>query len=118
MTTTAQQQLVDRLRHLLAAHAPLREVPMFGGRSFMVNGKLLVSAQSGGDLLVRVDARRRAELLERPGSRQAVMGAGRTMGNGWIAVGADSIEGDRDLTFWLDVALQHNQAVTKGPAER
>jgi hypothetical protein len=113
MTTAAQQHLIDRLRRLLAEHAPVREVPMFGGRSFMVNGKLLVSAQAGDDLLVRIAADRRVELLERPGARQAVMGAGRTMGNGWIAVAADSIAGDRDLTFWLNTALEHNREVTK-----
>ena len=88
---------------------------MFGGRSFMVNGKLLVSAQSDGGLLVRVDPTRYDELLGRPGARRAEMGAGRTMGNGWIAVDADSIGDDQQLQGWLDVAMQHNRAVTYGP---
>lgn len=89
---------------------------MFGGRSFLVNDKLVVSALKDGDLLVRVDADRHAELAARPGARQAEMGAGRTMGPGWIAVSADAITDDEGLSSWLDVALDHNRATARGRA--
>ncbi len=43
-TTEPQQRLITRLRALLADEPVLREVAMFGGRSFMVDEKLVVSA--------------------------------------------------------------------------
>lgn len=58
---------------------------MFGGRSFMVNDAILVSASASGDLLVRIDPERSEELAARPGAAVAQMG-GRTMGPAWLTV--------------------------------
>lgn len=110
MLTTRQSELIERLRALLADEPSTREVSMFGGRSFMLNDKLVASAVKGGDLLVRVCAERHDELLARPGATQAEMGAGRTMGAGWISVSAQSIDTDEALSSWLGVALDHNRA--------
>lgn len=109
---TQQTDLIERLRTQLAAEASTREVSMFGGRSFMVNDKMVVSALKDGDLLVRVDAERHSELTQQSGARQAEMGAGRDMGPGWIAVSAASIASDDRLSFWLDAALNYNHATT------
>lgn len=108
----AQTLLVQRLRELLAAEPVTREVSMFGGRSFMVNEKMVASALKGANLLVRVPAERHEALLEEPGAAQAEMGAGRDMGPGWIEVASASISDDDALAFWIDVALEHNRAVT------
>ena len=110
---TQQADLVERLRTLLAEAPSTREVSMFGGRSFMVNDKMVVSALKDGDLLVRVDAGRHDELLRHPGATQAEMGRGRIMGPGWINLSAASIAGDEDLSFWLGVGLEHNRVSTR-----
>ena len=110
---TAQAELVERVRALLAGEEPVREVAMFGTRSFLVRDKLLAGALKDGGLLVRVAADRHEELLSRPGAAQAVMGPGRDMGPGWVEVAATALSGD-GLAAWLDVALEHNRAVT-GP---
>lgn len=106
-----QGRLVGRLRDLLVDEATVREVSMFGGRAFMVREKLIVSALGNGGLLVRVKADRHGTLVERPGARQAEMGAGRSMGPGWIEVAGSSIADERDLSFWVSVALERNRAV-------
>jgi hypothetical protein len=106
-------ELIERLRTLLADEPSTREVSMFGGRSFMVNDKMVASAFKNGDLLVRVDAERHGELMMEPGATQAEMGAGRVMGPGWIAVSATSIAGDDRLSFWLDAALDYNRVATR-----
>ncbi len=109
----AQDELVQRLRDLLANEADFREVSMFGGRSFMLNDKMIVSALKDGGLLVRVAAGDHEELCRRPGASQAYMGKGRSMGPGWIEVDAESIAGEAELRFWLDVAVAHNRVSSK-----
>lgn len=87
---------------------------MFGGRSFMVNERMIASALRDGGLLVRVAAEQHEELVSRPGAAQAEMGAGRDMGPGWIEVEAASIGDDENLVFWVRLALEHNRAVNGG----
>ena len=99
----AAVQLVDRIRTALAGRDVL-EVPMFGGISFMVDGRLVVASRRQGDLLVRIDPARRGELCERPGAEPAVMGTGRRMGDAWLSVTGEQLEGD-GLGEWLAIAL-------------
>jgi TfoX/Sxy family transcriptional regulator of competence genes len=110
MMTQQQAELIERLRALLAGEPSTREVSMFGGRSFMVKDKMVASALKDGGLLVRVAPERDGELSEEPGAARAEMGAGRTMGPGWISVSAESITSDERLSFWFGVALEYNQA--------
>lgn len=107
-----QEALVEELRARLAGESPLREVAMFGGRSFMVREKLAVCALKHGDLLVRVSPGRDADLAAQPDASRAEMGAGRSMGTGWIRVPASALADEQRLDFWLDAALEHNRAVT------
>lgn len=108
---TDRENLAGRMRVLLTDEPSLDERSMFGSRAFMVREKLLVCAFKQGRLLVRVDAEREDELLERPGATRAVM-AGRDMGLGWVSVEPDAIGDDRELTFWLEVALDYNRSQT------
>ena len=109
--TPEQTRLVERLRALLVDQPTLREVSMFGGRSLMVNEKMIVSASKDAGLLVRVDAELHSDLLQRPGASQAVMGQDRDMGPGWIQVDADAIADDEQLSYWVRVAMEYNRKV-------
>lgn len=111
--TPAQIDLIERLRTMLAEEPVVREVSMFGGRSFMVNGKMIASALKDGSLLVRVAADRHDELLTKPGATQAEMGTGRDMGPGWIDVDSAAIKDDECLAIWIEIAMEHNRAVTR-----
>lgn len=104
-----QDDLVERLRELLAAGATVREVRMLGTRALMVREKLLVGALRNGGLLVRVDPGRHEELAARPGAAQAVMGKSRTMGAGWLEVAPAALVGD-GLEPWLEAALEYRRA--------
>lgn len=107
--TTAQSQLIQRLRAKLATETSTREVAMFGGRLFMVNEKLVVSALKTGDLLVRIPPDRHDELTALPGVAQAEMGSGRLMGPSWVAVAGVVIETEADLAYWLEIAMEYNR---------
>ena len=80
----------------------------------MVNNKMIISAGRSGDLLVRVAADRHETLLSELGAEQARMGAGRDMGLGWITVAPEVIADDGRLAFWVDMAMRHNRAITRG----
>lgn len=111
--TRDRSPLVERARALLVDEPSTREVSMFGGLSFMVNDKMIVSALRDGDLLVRVAPERDGEFVEMPGASPAEMGAGRTMGPGWVSVSARSIASDERLSFWIGVALDYNHRMRK-----
>ncbi|MBP2368484.1 TfoX/Sxy family protein [Pseudonocardia parietis] len=98
----------ERIRAMLAAEPSIREVSMFGGLSFMVNDKMIVNVRRGGDLLVRVDPERSPGLVAEHGARPAEMGAGRSMGPGWVDVAGELTATDDQLRFWLDVAMEFN----------
>jgi len=104
--------LLHRVRDALEVTPAVREVNMFGGRAFMVNEKMLVSVGRDGDLLVRVDPERSEELLAVPGARQAEMGAGRSMGTGWVTVAEQAVATDDALDFWISVAAEYNDTAT------
>jgi len=108
-----QAELIERVRASLADEPSTREVSMFGGRSFMVNDKMIASALAAGDLLIRIAPERHDELAELPGAAPAEMGAGRTMGPGWISVSAESITSDERLSFWIGVALEPNRGTAR-----
>lgn len=109
--TSAHGALAERIRELLAEESDLREVSMFGGRAFMVNGKLAVSAQKDGSMLVRVAAENHDEILRRAGVTQAEMGAGRGMGPGWVSVSAETVAGAEGTASWVATAMEHNRSV-------
>ncbi|GAB2681337.1 TfoX/Sxy family protein [Thalassiella azotivora] len=96
-------EVAERVRAALADRE-VREVRMFGGLAFMVDGRMLVCASSGG-LLVRVDPAEDAEHLTRPGAARAEMGRGRPMGEGWITADRAVLSTDEDLAPWLAAAL-------------
>lgn len=105
---TAQQDLVERVRNALRDRSP-REVPMFGGVSFMVDGRMVVAARRDGALLLRIDPTIAASLLALPGAHPALMGADRPMGDGWISIHATALQGP-GLNTWLAHALSFHAA--------
>lgn len=59
-------------------------------------------------LLVRVDGVREPEYLQLDGAHHAVMGKGRSMGEGWITVDAEALTSEQALQFWVGAALEHH----------
>lgn len=101
------KELADRIREAIADEPAVREVSMFGGLSFMVNGKLALIANNRGDLMLRCDPARVDELTDK-GAKVAEM-RGRRMSKGWIIVSSEDLEAAEDFAFWLGVALEYNK---------
>jgi len=93
------EKLAQRVRTALADARQVRELKMFGGIGFMLNGNM-VAATSDRGLLVRVGEPGEAEALTRPGAELMVM-RGRAM-TGYVRVKADL--DTRAVKSWVRLA--------------
>jgi hypothetical protein len=98
-------ELAERLRALLAGQPTLREMTMFGGLAFLVNGHMAVAASGGGGLLLRCDPERSAEYTSQPHVGRFEM-RGRAMA-GWLRVDPAAVGDDAALRRWVDVGLAY-----------
>ncbi|MGH8236225.1 MAG: TfoX/Sxy family protein [Steroidobacteraceae bacterium] len=94
------EDLAASVRAALAGGGAVREVRMFGGIGFMLNGNMIAAASTRG-LLVRVGKDRQQDALAKPGARPMVM-RGRTL-DGYIYVDPPALNG-RAVHAWLQLA--------------
>jgi TfoX/Sxy family transcriptional regulator of competence genes len=91
------------VRTALAGAGTLREVKMFGGIGFMLDGNLIAGASHRG-LLLRVGKDRQREALARPGTRPMQM-KGRAM-EGYIYVDPPALD-DGTVQACVHLALPY-----------
>ena len=94
--------------------ASIREVKMFGGTAFIVNGHMTVAVSPRG-LLVRVGPDEHDKALEQPGTRAMEM-RGRVM-TGYVYVDPPPTDA-RTVHSWVQSALRHNQTMPTKKTER
>ena len=99
-------QFLDRIRQILLSKAvEWEEKKMFGGRCFMVNGKMLLGTYKGS-LMARTDPDEKDDLILKDGVAPMIHG-GREM-KGFLNIEPLALETDRDLEFWIDKCLEYN----------
>lgn len=98
-----EQDLVASMRAALEGAGDVREVRMFGGTGFMLNGNLIAGASRRG-LLLRVGQEREVEALARPGARPMEM-RGRRM-QGYVYVDPPALN-DHAVYTWLRLAIPY-----------
>ena len=97
------QQLADRIRESLSELVHLEEKEMFQGLTFLVNDKLCVCV-SGDKLLCRFDPILHEEMAEKNGFAEMVVKGRVYKGYGYLEPAA--IRSQRDLAYWLQLALE------------
>src|SRR2546425_12269924 len=97
--------LVHRVKDALAGASRLQEKRMFGGVTFMLRGKMCVSAGKGR-IMGRIDPALHDAALKRKGARTAVM-KGREY-RGWVYVAASAVKTKRQLDSWVRLSLAYN----------
>ena len=95
------EDLAERMRAALAGSGAVREVRMFGGLCFMLNGNMVAGTWKRG-LLVRVGKDQHSHALARPGAKPMEM-AGRPM-KGYVFVDPAPRD-ERELRDWLELAV-------------
>lgn len=91
--------LAQRIRTILPKDGTVREVSTFGGRAFIISGKMAAVASGRGGLMVRVDADKSSALVSLPGARLVEM-RGRAL-HGWLRVPSTEVATDHELADWL-----------------
>ena len=100
------EKLADRIREGLSGVNKVEEKKMMGGLTFMVKGKMCVGILND-DLMARIDPTVYEEALERKGCREMDF-TGKPM-KGFVFVGPEGTKGKRDLTSWIELALEFNK---------
>jgi hypothetical protein len=95
------EDLAERMRAVLAGTGAVREVRMFGGLCFMLNGNMVAGASKRG-LMVRVGKEQQSNALARPGAKRMEM-TGRPM-EGYVFVDPPPPD-DLSLQEWIGLAL-------------
>jgi hypothetical protein len=101
--------LAERIRVALAGTGTVREVRMFGGLCFMLNGYMVAGTSKRG-LMVRVGKDRQSNALARPGAKRMET-TGRPM-EGYIFIDPPPSD-DRALQDWLALAVAFRRVPRK-----
>ena len=102
----AHQDLSDRVRAALRQLPRVAEKKMFGGITFMVNGKMCISV-GHGRLMCRIDPLLHEAAVARTGVRALRM-KGKVYW-GFVHVSGDAVKSKRASDYWVRVCLDFNQ---------
>src|SRR2546421_13118566 len=102
---TPSKHLTDRVRAALAHVPRVAERKMFGGITFMVNGKMCISV-GRNRLMCRIDPESHERAMERRGAKTVRM-KGRAY-RGFVHVRAEAVGSPRDLDYWVEAGLEYN----------
>jgi len=100
------EKLTNRIREALSGIAKVEEKKMFRGITFMVSGKMCISA---GDtrIMCRIDPSLHEDAIKKKGCRTVEM-KGRAYA-GFIYVDEESIKTKKDFDYWIGLALAFNK---------
>jgi TfoX/Sxy family transcriptional regulator of competence genes len=104
------EDLVNRIRELIAAEAGVTEQRMFGGLAFLVGGHMSVAASREGGLMVRVDPDETDSLLAKPHTRTFEM-RGRAL-EGWLRVDPEGLGTKRQLEPWVKRGVRYARSLS------
>jgi len=102
-------ELANRLREFVKGERGLSEKHMFGGLAFLIDGKLAVSACSGGGLLLRIDPTLTESLVSEPHVEPFEM-RGRAM-DGWLRVDIDVLPTEDQLRRWISYGITYARSL-------
>ncbi len=101
------ESLLERLRdQLLSKKVRHEEKKMFGGVCFMVRGNMTVGTTNKGEFMVRIHPADQQAALKKKGARIMEF-TGRPM-QGFLFVSEQGYTNDKDLDYWVDLAMKYN----------
>ena len=101
-----REVLTERVRAALAHMPGVTERRMFGGTTFMVNGKMCISV-GHHRLMCRIDPELHELAIKRRGVRTVRMN-GRAY-RGFVHVREEAVASGRELDYWVRACLEFNK---------
>jgi TfoX/Sxy family transcriptional regulator of competence genes len=109
------EKLAERIRERLKEIPKVKEQPMMGGLTFMVNDKMCVGIFKD-DLMCRIDPDLREDLLEKTGCRTMAF-TGRPM-KGIVLVDDSGMRSKKDFEFWISQCLDFNKKAKRSKKKK
>ena len=104
------EDLVNRIRELLAEEVGVIEQRMFGGLAFLIGGHMSVSRQRAGRAPGALRGGRNGGSAEKPHAGPMIM-RGKAL-NGWVFVAAEGVGTKRALKPWVERGVPERSVET------
>jgi TfoX/Sxy family transcriptional regulator of competence genes len=101
------ESLAARIRDTLVHKEGIAEQKMFGGLCFLLRGNILVGVRRDS-LIARLGEDEALKFLKK--SYVTQMGTRHPM-KGWVIIGPDGIDTDRQLASWIEKAIEFVEAL-------
>ena len=100
------EELSNRVRTALSNVPFVEEKKMFGGITFMVNGKMCISV-SKDRIMCRIDPSIHEEAIKRNSVCTVIMNKHEY--KGYVYVAQEGIESKEDVDYWIGLSLEFNK---------
>ncbi len=102
------EHLTNRIREALSVipDIEIEEKKMFRGITFMVNKKMCLSI-GGERIMCRIDPLVYESAIKKEGCSAVIM-KGKEY-KGYVNINEEAIKNDKDLKYWIDLALAYNE---------
>ena len=104
------EKLADRIRKTIGKNKNVTEKKMFGGLSFLLNGKMFCGVLKE-DLVLRISHGEYEGALKKPNVRPMDF-TGRPM-KGFIYVNQNGCKSDKDIRKWIELSYNHAASLKK-----
>ena len=103
------EALAQRIRDIIGPDPELTEKKMFGGLSFLIRGRMAISASGQGGVFLHVGEDQGRELVATTKATTAIM-RGREM-PGWLRVAAEYVATNDELSPWVELGIEHARSL-------
>jgi TfoX N-terminal domain len=103
------QVLAQRIRDIIGPDPELTEQKMFGGLSFLIRGRMAISASGQGGVFLHVSKDQGEELVTTTEATTVIM-RGKEM-LGWLRVAAEYVATDDELSPWVELGIEHARSL-------
>jgi TfoX/Sxy family transcriptional regulator of competence genes len=109
------EQLAARVRKILRRRKDVTEKKMFGGLSFLLDGKMCCGVLQN-DLVVRIQPEDYQAALEQPHVRPMDF-TGRPL-KGFIYVGPEGCQTEKELSRWIEHGVEFVSSISQSDGKR
>jgi hypothetical protein len=100
------EKLADRIRESLVDVKKVKEKPMMGGLTFMINDKMCIGIIKD-EMMCRIDPNLQEEVLSRQGCRIMDF-TGRPM-KGYVMIDESGVKSKKDFDYFVGLCLDFNK---------